>query len=387
MNRLESQTVTLLNSLVEIDSTNPELVPGGAGEGEIADFVSGWLAERGFTCQRLESRPGRPSIVATHAGSGGGSSIMLNGHLDAVSLASYDADGLAPVVRNGSLHGRGTYDMKSGVAAMMVAAADVASREHAGDIVLALVADEEYESYGTEEVVARGFTADAAIVAEPTGLDIVTAHRGFVWCEVTVHGRAAHGSRRDLGVDAIAKAGHFLAALDRHDRELVQRAPHPLLGTGNIHAATITGGEELSSYPALCRIGIERRTLPGESAETVTAELRALIDTISQGDADFSAEVAVTFERQPFHVPDDAPIVQSLQRNFEEVTGEAARMRGELFWTDCALLTAAGIPSVLFGVDGGGAHAADEWVTLDSLHTATEVLRRTIADAVGAARE
>ena len=372
----------LLESLVRIDSTNPELVPGAAGESAIADFVNDWLTERGFTCERLESKPGRPSVVATHAGVGGGKSIMLNGHIDAVSLASYEGDGLEPVVRDGALHGRGAYDMKSGIAAMMVAAADVAAGEHAGDIVLALVADEEYASHGTEEVLANGCTADAAIVVEPTGLDIVTAHRGFVWADVTVHGRAAHGSRRDLGIDAIAKAGRFLTALDRHDRELAERAPHELLGTGNIHASTIAGGEELSSYPASCRISIERRTLPGETAATVTAELQALIDEIAREDADFGAETVPAFERRAFNISPDAPIVQTLQSSFIDTVGAPAHLRGELFWTDCALLADAGIPTVLFGVDGGGAHAADEWVTLESLRTATSVLHRTIASAV-----
>ncbi len=210
---MHDETVTLLQELVRIDSTNPDLVPGGAGEGAIASFVATWLGDRGFEVHRLESRPGRPSIVAMARGSGGGKSLMLNGHLDTVTLAGYDGDPLDPVVQDGRLFGRGSYDMKSGVAAMMVAGARAAGQRHAGEIILALVADEEYASTGTAEVL-RTFRSDAAIVVAPSELQVTLAHKGFVWFDVTIEGRAAHGSRPDLGIDAIAKAGRFLDALD-----------------------------------------------------------------------------------------------------------------------------------------------------------------------------
>lgn len=374
---MTTDVVGLLADLVRIDSTNPGLVPGGAGESAIADHVSGWLRERGFAVHRLEGTPGRPSVVAVHHGTGGGTSVMLNGHLDAVSLASYTGDGLDPVQQDGKLFGRGSYDMKSGIAAMMTAAATVAQAPHAGDIILALVADEEHASAGTEEVL-RSFTADTAIVVEPTGLDIVTAHRGFAWFEVTIDGRAAHGSRRDLGIDAIAAAGPFLTALRDHDRELAERTPHPLLGTGNIHASTIAGGEELSSYPASCTIGLERRTVPGETSATVEAELRTILDSFADADPEFHYTLAAGLERSPFQVDAAAPVVTTLAAALHHQLGRSPTFRGEPFWTDCALLADAGIPTVLFGVDGGGAHAATEWVDLDSLHTVTATLTDTI---------
>lgn len=367
----------LLCDLIRIDSTNPGLVTGGAGESTIADHVSAWLGARGFAVHRLESTPGRPSVVAIHHGTGGGASIMLNGHLDAVSLASYAGDGLAPVENDGKLFGRGAYDMKSGIAAMMTAAATVAGSPHAGDIMLALVADEEHASAGTEEVL-RSFTADAAIVVEPTGTDVVIAHRGFAWFEATVHGRAAHGSRRDLGIDAITAAGPFLTALREHDRDLAGRPPHPLLGTGNIHASTISGGEELSSYPASCTISLERRTLPGETSDTVERELRHLLDGLTRTDPQFQYTLRPGLERSPFHIDATEPVVAALAGALEQRTGWPPIYRGEPFWTDCALLSDAGIPTVLFGVDGGGAHAATEWVTLDSLHVVTDTLTEAI---------
>jgi acetylornithine deacetylase len=281
--RPSPQVVALTADLVRIDSSNPTLAPGGAGETKIAEFCTAWLNSRGFATTRLETTPGRTSVVATAAGRGG-RSVMLNGHLDTVSLTSYDGHPLDPVIENGRLHGRGSYDMKAGIAAMMVAAADVHRHPHRGDIVLALVADEEDASIGTEEVLAHtrgsGIALDAAIVAEPTGLDLVTCHKGFVWAEATLTGVAAHGSRPDLGVDAIAKAGALLTGLDRLAADLATRPGHPVLGNGSVHAGVIRGGQETSSYPDHCRITVERRTVPGESTATFAAELHAILDPI-----------------------------------------------------------------------------------------------------------
>lgn len=367
----------LLARLVEIDSVNPDLVPGGAGESAIADFTSAWFADRGFEVHRLEERPGRPSVVGIHRGSGGGSSLMLNGHLDTVTLAGYHGDPLRAELRGNQLHGRGSYDMKSGIAAMMVAAERAARRPHSGDILVALVADEEYASAGTEEVL-RHFTVDGAIVVEPSELEVTIAHRGFVWFEVEIEGRAAHGSRPDLGIDAIAKAGGFLAGLDALARALASGPKHPVLGTGSVHASTIRGGEELSSYPARCAIGIERRTVPGETAETAEAELEGILREVVRANPGVGYRVARGLERRPFDSPRDSAVVRTVLETVAEVTGRPAIERGEPFWTDCALLAEAGIPAVLFGVAGGGAHAATEWVDLDSLKTVTTVLERTI---------
>jgi acetylornithine deacetylase len=222
--------------------------------------------------------------------------------------------------------------------------------------------------------VLTRFRADGAIVVEPSGLDLVVAHRGFVWAEVTIHGRAAHGSRPDLGVDAVARAGRFLTALDDLQRTLATSTPHPTLGTGNVHASLITGGQELSSYPARCTIGLERRTIVGENAQTVERELRAVLDAIP----DLSYDLAITFERQPFRSDDNSEIRAHLSTAVTARLGRPPALRGEPFWTDCALLEAAGIPAVLFGVDGGGAHAGTEWVTVDSLELTTAIRVDTI---------
>jgi acetylornithine deacetylase len=370
--------VRLLAELVVIASVNPDLVPGGNGEARIADHIAAWFTAHGFEVHRLERNAGRPSVVGVARGSGGGRSLMFNGHIDTVTLAGYDGDPLEARIADGKLYGRGSFDMKSGVAAMMVAAARAKALGLKGDILVACVADEEYASFGTEEVVER-FKADAAIVTEPSHLEATIAHKGFVWFDVTVEGRAAHGSRPELGIDAIAKAGKFLVALEELDRRLRAKPAHPILGSGSVHASVIQGGEELSSYPARCLIRLERRTIPGETAETAETELQAIIDQLAGADPAFRAGVTRGLARPPFEVGRDEPIVTALSAAAMQRLGEAPAWRGEPFWTDCAILHGAGIPCLMFGADGGGAHAATEWATTASIEALADILTATAA--------
>lgn len=363
----------LLARLVAIPSVNPDLVPGAAGEAAIADHCAAWLAERGFEVHRLEARPGRPSVVGVARGTGGGRSLMLNGHYDTVTLAGYDGDPLAATRHGGRLYRRGAFDMKSGVAAMMVAAARAKAAGLAGDLLVACVADEEHASFGTEEVVAH-FTADAAIITEPSHLEVTIAHKGFAWFEVVVRGRAAHGSRPELGVDAIAKAGRFLVALDEWDRAVRSNPSHARLGSGSVHASLIQGGQELSSYPAECRIQLERRTVPGETGASVEAELRTIMTRLAAEDYAFRAELIPGLVRPPFEVGEDEPVVRVLREAAARRLGRAPALRGEPFWTDCAILAGAGIPAVTFGADGGGAHAAEEWADEASVEAVADIL-------------
>jgi acetylornithine deacetylase len=376
---MNDSPIELLKQLVAINSVNPDLVPGGAGEAAIAEFCAGWLSQRGFEVHRLESRASRPSIVGIARGSGGGRSLMFNGHIDTVSIATYDGDALDPVVRGGKLFGRGSFDMKGGVAAMMAAAARAKGQGLRGDILVACVADEEYASFGTEDV-AKAFTADAAIVTEPSHLELTVAHRGFAWFDVLVEGRAAHGSRPELGLDAIAKAGKFLVALEAYDKRLRAEPSHALLKSGSVHASLISGGEEISSYPASCEISLERRTIPGESSATVAAELQAIIDAVAASDPHFRAVLTPGLERPPFEVCEREPIVQALEAAASRHLGCTPTRRGEPFWTDCAILQNAGIPCVMFGADGGGAHAASEWTTVESVERLADILTDTALD-------
>jgi len=296
---------------------------------------------------------------------------MLNAHMDTVGVAGMSAP-FEPRLEGGRLHGRGAYDMKGSLAACMLATADAARRGLRGDVILTAVADEEFASIGTEAVAAN-VRADAAIVTEPTELQIAVAHRGFVALEVEVHGHAAHGSRPHLGIDAIAKMGRVLVGIEELDRRLRATPTHPYVGSGSIHASLIEGGQEFSSYPARCLLQAERRTIPGESVELVERELREIVARAGEGDPDFSAEVRAPISRNPFEVAVDEAIVEALRRHGASVLGSTPETVGVSFWADSALLADAGIPTVLFGPIGEGAHAETEWVDVESLERCAEI--------------
>lgn len=370
------ETLTdLLAALVQLDSTNPALVSGGAGETAIAQFIVGWLTAHGIAADVIESAPGRPSVLARVPGTGGGRSLLLNAHLDTVGSEGM-TNPFEPKIHHGRLYGRGAYDMKSGLAACLLALLDVKDAGLRGDVLLTAVADEEHASLGMQAVLAQ-VTADAAIVTEPTELCVSVAHKGFTWHEITTHGRAAHGSRPDLGVDAIAHMGRVLGQLEALGHALTQRTPHPLLGHGSLHASLISGGQELSSYPDRCTLLVERRTLPGETPEAVTGEIDARLSALASDPA-FHAEHRVTLTREAFGIAPDAPIVQTLQAAAAQVLGQPPAVIGQSFWMDSAFLAAAGIPTVVFGPCGGGAHATEEWVDLASAEQCRQTLTATL---------
>ncbi len=350
----------LTSELVAIDSVNPSLVPGGAGETEIARFVAAWLGEAGLDVEVLEPTAGRPSVVAVARGSGGGRSLLLNAHLDTVGTAGLEVP-LSGRIDGGRLYGRGALDMKGSLAAIMLAGRDAARLGLRGDVLVTAVADEEAGSIGTEAVLER-FRADAAIVAEPTWLRLAVAHGGFVGFEITVTGRAAHGSRPERGVDAIVRMGRVLVGLEQLDRRLQSGPPHPLLGTGSVHASVIEGGQEMSSYPERCTLLGERRTRPGETTADVESELADILDAAGDGDPDFQADVRVPFARSAYELARDEPFVELVRR----CAGDP-ELVGMPFWADSGLFGAAGIPTVLFGPGGEGLHETEEWVELADL--------------------
>jgi acetylornithine deacetylase len=299
-------------------------------------------------------------------GQGGGRSLLLCAHLDTVGYEGMP-DALVPRVADGRLYGRGAYDMKASLAASLVACREAAGLALRGDVVVAAVADEEHASIGVQEVLGT-VTADVAIVTEPTELELVVAHKGFVWIEIDVKGRAAHGSRPELGVDAIVAAGPILTALGELDEALGAHT-HPLLGRGSVHAGLIEGGSELSSYPARCVISLERRTLPGEPLTDVEAEVAALLEHCP-----VDATQRTLLVREPFAVPEDANLVREVRDAATRVLGEPPPLTGVPYWADAAFVAAAGIPTVMFGPSGAGAHADVEWVSIADVHAVMRIL-------------
>lgn len=365
MERMTSDLTALLSSLVAIDSVNPSLVPGGAGEARIATFVEGWAQEAGLDAERVEATPGRPSVLVRAEGTGAGRTLLLCGHLDTVNVDGM-TDPHTPRIDGDRLYGRGAYDMKAGVAAALIAAREAAKLGLRGDVVVAAVADEEHASLGVQEAL-RHVQADAAVVTEPTEGQLAIAHKGFVWIEIEVTGRAAHGSRPHLGVDAIVKMGNVLQELEQLDRALADRT-HPLLGRGSVHASLIEGGAELSSYPARCTLSLERRTLPGETGADVEVEVEALLTRCRAADPELEVTQRTLLVREPFEIGEDAELVRLL--------AGAGPIAGASYWADSAFIAAAGIPTVLLGPAGEGAHAVEEWVSLAS----TEAVTRTLID-------
>ena len=375
-------TASLLASLVAVNSVNPSLVPGAAGEAEIARFVQSWLDEHGVENEAHDAAPHRPSVLARVAGKGGGRSLLLYAHLDTVGVEGM-SEPFVPRIEDGRMYGRGTYDMKAGLAACMLALADIRPGELAGDVLLAAVADEEHASLGIQDALRRVRT-DAAIVTEPTSLQVCIAHKGFSWHEIATAGRAAHGSQPQFGVDAIVHMGRVINRLEALQAEIRQRSPHGLLGHGSLHASLISGGQELSSYPASCVLQLERRTLPTEDVASVEQEIQRILDGLSAEDPQFQARQRTTLSRPPFSVSEDQPIVQRLLREAAGVLGTTPAIIGASFWMDTAFLAAAGIPTLAFGPHGAGAHAIDEWVDLNSVEQCREILGRASRSFSGA---
>jgi acetylornithine deacetylase len=363
---------------VEINSVNPSLDPNAEGEANIADFLRPYLEKMGMTVYFQAISLGRKNIIGILKGTGGGKSLMLNGHIDTVSIENMEHP-LTPTIVDGNLYGRGSYDMKGGLVSCIMAIDSIVNSgiKLKGNLILALVADEEYISLGTEELV-KEFTADSAIICEPTNMEIVIAHKGFLWSEIEIFGRAAHGSRPEEGIDAIMKAGKVLIELEKLQKEKYPNIKHMLLGSPSIHASLIEGGLGLSTYPDYCKISIERRTLPDESQEDVVDELVKLLIKIEETDEEFRYKLNSVFYRPGLEVSQNEEIVQMVAKAKHKLYLEESKFSGESYWMDSALLAEAGIPTVIIGPTGEGAHSAVEYVEIESVIKVAEILREVV---------
>ena len=370
---LSLETITALTAdLVRIPSVNPTVAPAeGGDERAIARFACEWLEARGVAAWSEDAAPGRPNVVA-EVGGGNGPTLVLCAHLDTVGTTGMTIPPFEPRVDGDRLYGRGSYDMKGGAACIMAVAAALAGTDFGGRLLLALVADEEYSSLGTSAFV-RGHTANGCIVTEPSALELVLAHKGFVWAEVTTRGRAAHGSRWDLGRSAIAGMGHVIAALDAFDRDVLRSRTHPMVGPASMHPALVSGGAGNSTYAPECRLTIERRTLPGETPDAVIAELREVVTRVAP-----DATVELLLDRPPLECDARSPLARSLRNAATQRLGHPPKETGVAFWMDAALFEAAGIPTIDFGGDGAGAHEAVEWVSRSSLLTCARILEQAV---------
>ncbi|MBI2320574.1 MAG: M20/M25/M40 family metallo-hydrolase [Chloroflexi bacterium] len=358
----------LLCQLVRCPSVNPTLVPDeGHSEAAIAALARDWLAARGVRAGLEEATPGRPNVVA-EVGDAGGPTLVLCAHLDTVGTAGMTIPPFEPRVEGRRVYGRGSYDMKGGAAAAMAAAAALVREELRGQVLVALVADEEDASVGASAFVQR-HRADGCVLSEPSDGKLILAHKGFVWAELLTRGRAAHGSLWELGVSAIGKMARVVVELGRFDQEDLRRRTHPLLGPASMHCGLVQGGVGLSTYAPECRLKVERRTLPGETPAEVQHELEE-----ASWRAGEDAEVRLLLDRPALVCDREAPVVRCLREAVTAVTGELPTEAGVPYRMDAALFAAAGIPTANYGPSGAGAHEPVEWVDLDSVVTCARVL-------------
>jgi len=361
----------ILQELIRTPSVNPSLSPDEAhGEEAIAKVAQKWLAANGVKSWLEEVVAGRPNTVA-EVGRGEGPTLVLCAHLDTVGTKGMTIPPFEPTLEGNRVYGRGSYDMKGSAAAVMVAAAVLEREDFPGRVLVALVADEEYASIGAQDFVKR-HKADACVLTEPSAGQLILCHKGFVWAEIITKGHAAHGSRWDLGVSAIAKMGKIIAALEQFDQQELRNRTHPLVGPASQHCSVIRGGSGLSTYAEECTLQIERRTLPGETPERVMEELEEVIRSTGE-----RAELRRLLDRPPLTCDANAKIAISLNKAAKSVTGETPKIAGVSYWMDAALFAAAGIPTVNYGPSGAGAHEAVEWVELDSVATSAQVLVET----------
>ena len=374
-----SDAIDLLKELISIDSVNPSLVQGAAaGEENVAQAVAAHLRASGLDVVVSDVEPGRQNVIGILEGRSPGRSLMLCGHLDTVGVEGMEAP-FEPVEREGRMFGRGSGDMKGGVAAMAATARTLANEGwDRGRLIVAGVVDEEYKSIGAEALV-KEWQADAAIITEPTGLKVAIGHKGFSWIEVTTEGRAAHGSRPEEGRDAILRMGRVLQRLEGLTERLNASTPHPVLGRASMHASIINGGRELSTYPESCVLQLERRNIIGEGPEVAMREIGEILDALRHEDKEFVGNARLLFDRPPYETPSDNDLPQRLESAIRNVGHETCR-EGMTYWTDAAILGQAGIPTVVFGPGGEGFHAREEFVYIDHVEACKNALVLTAKD-------
>lgn len=370
---MSNNTIRLLRDLIAIDSVNPSLVAGGAGEQEVARAVEAYMRGVGMDVTITEVAPGRQNVVGVLEGQRPGKSLMFCGHTDTVGVEGMNRP-FDPVERDGRIYGRGSGDMKGGLAAMLEAAGTLAHNGGwgAGRLIVAAVVDEEYLSIGAEALV-KSWHADAAIVTEPTGLVVAIGHKGFSWVEVTTEGRAAHGSRPLEGRDAILNMGRVLQQLQALSHKLQSQPPHPLLGHPSLHASLIEGGREMSTYPDKCVLQMERRNVSGERPGIALVEVEEILESLKREDAEFAGSARLLFERPPYETPSENDFPQLLESAVRSI-GHATCREGMTYWTDAAVLGNAGIPSVIFGPGGAGYHGLEEYVNVDEVLACRDAL-------------
>ena len=371
-----SRTEQLLAELIALPSVNPAFLPprhSHAGEKRVADFIAATAARAGLDVELQKVLPGRSNVIARLTPKNKiQRRILLAPHLDTVGA---DGTKFIPQRKNGRLHGRGACDTKGSVAAMLAALCELAqkkSRPAETEIIFCGLIDEEHAQAGSRAFAARGFKADLAIVGEPTKLQVVTAHKGSLWLNLATRGKSAHGATPHLGKNAVHEMARVVEALETDYASQLKKRQHKLLGAATVNVGKISGGAQPNIVPDSCVIEIDRRTLPGETETSVRDEISRLLATKKLSAKISSAKLAPAL---PLETDLKLPLVQSFLRSVKQ-----SRPMGVDYFCDAAVLSAAGMPSVVFGPgDIAQAHTADEWISLAELERAKDLLVRFLA--------
>ena len=365
------RTEKLLAELIALPSVNPAFLSPRhpqAGEKNAAEFLAATAARAGLDVEFQKVLPGRSNVIVRLLPRNPIKQIILLApHLDTVGA---DGRQFIPQRKHGRLHGRGACDTKGSVAALLAALCELAnskSRPQETEIVFAGLIDEEHAQAGSRALAAGGFKANLAIVGEPTKLQVVTAHKGSLWLELATCGRAAHGATPHLGQNAVHEMARIVNVLETDYAAQLKRRKHKLLGAGTVNVGKISGGTQPNIVPDSCIIAIDRRTLPGETEASVRREMAALLKVKKLSAKFFSTKLAPAL---PLETNPKLPLVKSFMR----ATGQLCPL-GVDYFCDAAVLSAGGIPSVVFGPgDIAQAHTADEWISLVSLEHGKDML-------------
>lgn len=370
--------VSLLADLVAIPSQNPmgrDKTGAEYSEAAMAAYVADYLKRHGVDAEQYEIAPGRPNVVG-HLDAGAKETLILEAHMDTVHAEGMTIQPFVPEVRNGRLYGRGACDTKGSLAAFLhaVCGAGSPARGRRYNVILAAVADEEYQFGGAQRVVARGVRADMAIVGEPTQLHIVRAHKGVVRWRIGTTGVTAHSAYPERGSNAIYAMGHVLERLESYASALRETPPHAILGSPTLSVGIIEGGQAVNVVPDRCMIEIDRRTLPGETTDSVLAHVRDALRGLDGWTFDPPHLAASGLDVAPDH-----PLVASLSAAIRQETGSAT-VEAAQYATDAGVYARAGIPAVVFGPGNiAQAHTKDEWIDLGELAQASRIIRNLIS--------
>jgi succinyl-diaminopimelate desuccinylase len=360
------ETTELLQKLVQIDSCNP---PGG--EEPAADLLAGFMDAAGMETELMPLAPGRANVIGRWRGTGARPAMLFCGHLDTVPAdkAQWRHDPHAGIIDGDVLHGRGAGDMKSGVAAMVMACVAFARANVrlAGDLVFAGTAGEEVDCLGSRDLLEHDLgPISSLIIAEPTRLEVVVAHKGALWLEIVTKGKAAHGAFPDHGYNAITAMNRFLDRLEAYRPSF---RPHALLSSPTLNVGTIQGGVKTNVVPDRCVLTIDLRSVPGQKHETLVQDVQGIIDALGREDAAFRASLRVVNDRPPVETATDHPLIQTATKIGREVFGRPMTPKGIGYYTDASILTPGyGVPTLLCGPgDESLAHQVDEWVDLNAV--------------------